>query len=876
MKSKIFHLKVIKIKSGCNFELSWENGKTIAAIVDYPQDLDQGYQDWKYAYINCYQNLRGKVPKSGRITVKKDPAALLREAEARFLSIFHSWLRDGELYEIREEIAKAVTDSSINRRYWVDIILTCNCPELTRLPWEAWEITTTTRTNLSGFGTIRIARVSKTIHAGISHDKIIPSIRRRARVLAILGDEKGLDFKEDRKALAHLSKLADIKFIGWQPGTESTSLKQEIVKEIANPRGWDILFFAGHSNETPCTGGELHIAPDASLGINEIQQSLQQGIANGLKFAIFNSCDGISIAESLIALGLPQVAVMAEPIHNQVAQVFIVKFLNSLAEYKDVHEALRDACAFLKDQQNLTYPSAYLIPTLFRHPQSVLFRLEPFGLGHSLRNWLPTKKEALWLSAWLTVSLIPDCQDLLLESRLLLQAGYRQVTQQVQWQANPSPVKSPVRLVQIDNKSLEQDNVKLVDGRYMDYGYLASILDKLVTSNARIIGFDYILDQDQQQPDNSKRLRQSITEAINNNTWLVWAAIEADPPADYYGVSDKIANLNQTMEGDITTYDWYVELPSNKCDQSCPFSYLLVLSYCLRDQDSGTTQLAMGLPELQDSNQNFRTSVIDLVNGSDTQAHTQTNTQLAWLGRVKRPAIAYFLQWFQPIIDYSLPPEQVYQRISACELLGSCSSPLNPPILGDFDIITPQNWGVRGAKLTKRPITFNQTIVIVASGGYKEAGIDQEGQDNNLLPLPVAFWRGSQGWRDWFDSKSSFTGGEAHSYIAHHLFYQHLVIPIPNTLMILLTAVLGKGFRLIKQDYPKQGNREQGTGSREQGRKIITIDLGSFLINLGNAWLIYWLVYCLISLQIYISLKVLLPTLMPLVVFRIYSVTQRE
>ncbi|NEO03119.1 MAG: histidine kinase, partial [Moorea sp. SIO3I7] len=247
MKSKIFHLKVIKIKSGCNFELSWENGKTIAAIVDYPQDLDQGYQDWKHAYINCYRDLRViKIKKSGSIpSSKKDHAGFLREAEARFLSLFDRWLRDGELYEIREEIAKAATDSSSNRRYWVDIILTCNCPELTRLPWEAWEISTTTRTNLSGFGTIRIARVSNTIHAGISHDKIIPGIRRRARVLAILGDEKGLDFKEDRKALAHLSKLSEIKFIGWQPGKDSTSLKQEIVKEIANPRGWDILFFAG-------------------------------------------------------------------------------------------------------------------------------------------------------------------------------------------------------------------------------------------------------------------------------------------------------------------------------------------------------------------------------------------------------------------------------------------------------------------------------------------------------------------------------------------------------------------------------------------------------------------------------------------------------
>ncbi|NES87312.1 MAG: hypothetical protein F6K10_41685, partial [Moorea sp. SIO2B7] len=110
--------------------------------------------------------------------------------------------------------------------------------------------------------------------------------------------------------------------------------------------------------------------------------------------------------------------------------------------------------------------------------------------------------------------------------------------------------------------------------------------------------------------------------------------------------------------------------------------------------------------------------------------------------------------------------------------------------------------------------------------------------------------------QDWFDSKPSFTGGEAHSYIAHHLFSQHLVIPIPNALMILLTAVLGKGFRLIKQNSPEQQQW--------------------WFSNIDNAWLLYWLVYCLVSLQVYISLKVLLPTLMPLVVFSTYSVTKRE
>ncbi len=39
---------------------------------------------------------------------------------------------------------------------------------------------------------------------------------------------------------------------------------------------------------------------------------------------------------------------------------------------------------------------------------------------------------------------------------------------------------------------------------------------------------------------------------------------------------------------------------------------------------------------------------------------------------------------------------------------GLTQSPLNPPILGDFDIIPPQNWGVRGAKPTKLRKSYDQ------------------------------------------------------------------------------------------------------------------------------------------------------------------------
>jgi hypothetical protein len=51
-----------------------------------------------------------------------------------------------------------------------------------------------------------------------------------------------------------------VQFVGWQPGKTSTELKTQICEALTDAKGWDVLFFAGHSNETAITGGELAIA----------------------------------------------------------------------------------------------------------------------------------------------------------------------------------------------------------------------------------------------------------------------------------------------------------------------------------------------------------------------------------------------------------------------------------------------------------------------------------------------------------------------------------------------------------------------------------------------------------------------------------------
>ncbi|HEY9635389.1 MAG TPA: CHASE2 domain-containing protein [Coleofasciculaceae cyanobacterium] len=823
MDRTVFKLKVKQVGTDCNFELSWGKGQSISVDLNYPVSLTTRYEQWQRAYLdyyrrlrsgrsiassyphrwqraflNYYRRLRGRKVISGTGTFPVDRHKELVNAEAQLLDEFQRWLLSPELVSIRREIAKAAKPEP----HWVEVFLTCTPLELARLPWETWEI----GTDLGTPQRIRIVRTP----ANIVNEPVHP-IRRKARILAILGDDTGLNFEQDKQAVRSLSRIAEVKFIGWkgerekaEPNTDKSveahsvdanTLKSEIVRAIADERGWDVLFFAGHSNETALTGGELGIAPKVSLSIREIEEAIKQAKQQGLQFAIFNSCSGIDIAQSLINLGLSQVVVMREPIHNQVAQEFLVQFLKSLAEDKDVHEALLEASQFLKQQEKrLSYPAAYLVPSLFRHPEAELFYIKRFGLLDTFKRWLPTPKEAKWMVALLFISLVPPVQNLLLEPRILGQAAYRQATFQV-----PAQVEAPVLLVQIDNKSLLADKIQQ---RYpIDYSYLARLVHNLSKSEAKLIGIDYVLDQVKQQPQNSQKLKQSIRDAIDKKTWFVFGYQNYEDPSKGR-VSNEIANLNWSMEGNIAFFQWYVELPAEhtNCSETCPFTYLLALSYSQLNQKLVPPDLPQ--PDLH-SQHNFRSSVINPKNRQDEQT--------AFLQKLRLHPITSFLQWFHPIIDFSIPHDRAYKSISACELLGSCERKGN----------IPDN--------------LHQQVVIITPGGYEEAGLEGQGGDNYTMPLAVAFWRG------WGNGK--LPGGEAHAYMLHHLLTRRLVVPIPDFWMILIAALVGKGMTLILLDNPTQQQR--------------------WLMGLGGATA----VYVLLVMQIYISAAVLFPWFLPSVVF---------
>ena len=806
-----FQLQVRQFAQNCVFDLSWGRGQKLSATLTYPESLTVSYTDWQRTYLNYYKSaLRGRKGASGSLSVMPvDWHTKLVQAEAKLLSEFHQWLRSAELFEIRAIIANSHLSNNQElitnnlQPTTIRVFLTCHNIELEYLPWETWEM----GADFPKFGNICLVRTPVNIRQETEPQA---NYRKKARILVILGDETGLNFHGDRQAVGKLERLAEIEFMGWQPGQDISELKAKIAAAIASEKGWDVLLFAGHSNETEITGGELAIAPHVSISIREIAPQLQIAKAQGLKFALFNSCSGLSLATSLIDLGLSQVAVMREPIHNAVAEVFLVKFMQELAEHKDVRESLLAACQSLKVEKNLTYPSTYLIPSLFCHPDAQLYRIPNQGFKQQILQILPTVPEAIAIAIFTLLSLSLPLQHWLLANRVNTQAVYRQLTGQI------SPAKfPPVLLVQIDEQSLQKADI--YHPQPMNRNYLASLIDQLTNLDARVVGIDYILTRP--YPENEqinhiypdRTLAKSLKAAVQKHppTTFVFAAIRDEHNGNSLTVVPQVASSNWSLNGQIYLTPWYMSLVplSEASTQKLPFSYLLALVHKLQETDHNiATQ-----PQLN-SQTDFLSTIKDYL-----QVEKQKNYQTFLSSRANlQPltAFSYYLgqMWLHPIIDFSIPPQQVYQTISAWQLLED------------------------GHDVTKFP-DLKQQIIIIAPGGYLEA------QDNFPVPAALEYW-----FAQTADPvrRTSFTGGEIHAYMIDHFLNRRLVLPIPDLWLIVITILFGKIPVKIGHNLPISRHGQ------------------------GVVFLAVIMVYGLVSLQVYISAAILLPWVLPTLTWGTY------
>ncbi|MFB2891631.1 CHAT domain-containing protein [Aerosakkonemataceae cyanobacterium BLCC-F50] len=274
-----------------------------------------------------------------------------REIEESSEALKHhlrAWLCSDDFRLIREELLVNLSPTEEVR-----VIIETRDVELRVLPWHEWDF----------FDKYRSAEVAL---SPLNYQRTLKKVgdsRIKARILAILGDSYGINVQADRKLLEDLPN-ANIVFLA-QPSY------QEVDEQLWDAQGWDILFFAGHSiSEANNTTGKLFINPSQYLTISQLRNPLKNAISRGLKLAIFNSCDGLGIAQQLEDLNIPQIIVMREPVPDLVAQEFLKYFLAAFSRGEPLCLAMREARERLQVKE-YEFPCVTWLPVLCQNPAEV-------------------------------------------------------------------------------------------------------------------------------------------------------------------------------------------------------------------------------------------------------------------------------------------------------------------------------------------------------------------------------------------------------------------------------------------------------------------------------------------------------------------------
>lgn len=259
---------------------------------------------------------------------------------------FNSWLQYEDFLQLEQKLRSQLDSTSAIR-----IIIETEDELVKRLPWHSWHF-------LKDYLDAEIA-LSRPEYKQLPNP---PLERKGVRILAILGSDRDIDVAAEQIALGNVTD-ADTRFL-IKPS------RREFDRELWDTQGWDILFFAGHS-ETEGETGRIYINDNAhynSLTIEQLEEALKTAIARGLKLAIFNSCDGLGLANALEKLYLPQVIVMREPVPNLVAQQFFHYFIRAFAVDKlPLSLAVKQARCRLQGLEE-QYPAASWLPILCQNP----------------------------------------------------------------------------------------------------------------------------------------------------------------------------------------------------------------------------------------------------------------------------------------------------------------------------------------------------------------------------------------------------------------------------------------------------------------------------------------------------------------------------
>ncbi|MGC9505162.1 CHASE2 domain-containing protein [Baaleninema sp.] len=465
--------------------------KRVGSLPPAPE-LQGLYQRWQLLYIALYRgfvrrgSLEGGSGWNWRIDIAEDDVTQVSEIDFKRLcreyrSQFEAWLQSPEFSLLEGQLRSHLSPDTA-----FDLAIETDDSQTRRLPWHFWQfVADYPHTELA-----RSGRTYRQVSTDSRRDRIAGGNRRvRAhcrdaptRILAVFGSSHNLDLSIDRQQLQQL------------PHTEITwcvePSRQEFHDRLWEEKGWDIVFFAGHSRSASDfpedfeDSGAIALNSQEHLSPEDATFALQTAIEKGLQLVVLNSCDGLGIGACLVDFGLPAAVVMGEPVADAVAQQFLAAFLNAYSRQGDLSLAVREARERLQAIED-RFPCASWLPVLFRNPAASVFPAIPTAPPVAPPppllqfSWLWRNRKPLYLSVSIALGV------LLLRSLGLLESlelkGY-------DWMLRQRPPEAPDDRLLLVNLT-EEDITRL--GRWpASDATLAQLLAALQRHRPRVIGLN--------------------------------------------------------------------------------------------------------------------------------------------------------------------------------------------------------------------------------------------------------------------------------------------------------------------------------------------------------------------------------------------------
>ncbi|MEL6457140.1 MAG: substrate-binding domain-containing protein [Cyanobacteria bacterium J06621_15] len=378
----IVKLKIRESKAGFQVDLTAKqlDIETEGFLPPLPPKLESSFNNWQLAYRQIDAVRSVFTSRQVRLTPKSVTKYSSAEYTNTVKQSLNEWLNCGNStwLPVRDKLIYIAQQLNYTDEE-VRIIVDAKDVNLRRLPWQEWNLFE------EYYPQVEIA-LSSTKNTHKTTKYTLPQ-SQKIRVLVAVGRSDGINTKDDLEVIKELE----------QHGAEVVCLMQPNRKELCNAlwneQGYHIFIFTGHSgSKEDGQIGWIELNDEDNLSIEEFKEALKQAINKGLQLAIFNSCDGLGLANQLAQLHIPRCIVMREPVPDRVAVEFLKHFFKEFTRNQSLSKALNRARKRL-EHFNLDYPGAIWLPTICIAPNVKSLTWKSLNPNHVDFNKIDENKE---------------------------------------------------------------------------------------------------------------------------------------------------------------------------------------------------------------------------------------------------------------------------------------------------------------------------------------------------------------------------------------------------------------------------------------------------------------------------------------------------